>query len=1184
MPGLRACGVIVAVGLAGVGPGWAQDALPAAGSLPEQRRWLLEQIQLGHESGRQALVEDALARLRMLAPNDPPTLLALLEVQLSTSKFDEAEATRKRLRAVAPGRREQVAADRLWTAWRGSQHQALQQARLLAKGGRSAEALAIYRRLFDDNPPGLQLGLEYWTLRGSEPAGREAALRGASALARDYPGNSAVQRLQMALLEASGRGREASALAARMRPDPAVRAADAQAAIDALAEARVAVARAPHAAPRAQAAAAAPAAVAAPRVVDPAVQEAQRAQRLLDAGRNAQAEQAYRHALQRRPRQSDWRGGLGMALLRQGKRAAALEQFELALRYRPAGERGGKWRELVASTRYWLLLEQADAALQAGQAAQAHALYEQARRQSASGVEAVLGLADVALARGNNAEAEQQLLAARRLDPGDGNALRKLVQFYARTDVERLDALVAVLTPAQRDRHADTLRQARIARLEAQVEAARTQVEAGSGSLAMLIDLQQDLRQHAPDDPWLAYRLARDVREAKRTAEADAVVADMVARVGTQPAARYAQALYLSSADRGDDALAALAALPSSQWTDDMHALARRLEREQLWMRLRQLRADGREAEALALLQQQPDSVEKYLLLGDWARERDSHAEAAGWYARVLAEQPANLEARLGEVESLVSAGNTDAARKALMAMPAIPADATGTRRRLADAWLALGEQDRARALLQEAVAALDAPDAQLRRDLARLTRDVDARAALDMYALAMRDANLLPAAAASPRDDRALTRATRATDGDDWLARSLRGDVDAFYQAQNPTLTLMQDTARRSDGAPGFSQLTRDTRIAHVEAPFAGGHGWARLEQITMDAGRFPEIAGGGHYEDFGSCAIALRDAQGAAHVPPPCTRDTHQRQVSAAGFAAGWKRSDDRFEFDLGRTPAGFVFANWVGGATVSGDLGVLGWSATASRRPMTNSLLSQAGAVDPRSGIRWGGVLAQGITLGLGYDKGGRNGVWSSWGWHDIGGHNVASNNRLRAMGGWYHKLVQCTDMRLDVGLSTMWWRYRRDLGGYSLGQGGYYSPQQYLSLGLPVSFAWRNDNWSVRLDGSYSWSRSRTDSAAQYPLPGLAQQVVDELSAQAGMPLVMDPATSSGGSSSGTGYRLYGAVERRLGDHLVLGANGNLQRSRDFSPNTFQLYLRYVFRPWQGNLPLPVAPLSPYGEFR
>ncbi len=1186
------CLMVAALGLASSGS-LAAQAIPPAGSVAEQRRWLLEQVQLGQSSGRQPLVEDALARLAMLAPDDPATLLALLEVQLSVQKVDDAGATLLRLRRLARGRTELIAAERLWHAYRGGNQQDLQQARMLATGGRDAEALAIYRRLFNDQPPGLQLGIEYWRLRGREPAGRDLALRRLAELEREYPGNTAVLELQSRLLFAAGRDAEALAVLRRMQANPAARDAAAQAQWDYLSN------QAPSERNLARLREFIDAHPAWPQLADarsryeadrtrfdhPGWRAGQRGNRLLEAGRHAEAERAFREAVSGQPGTSDWHGGLGMALMRQGKREAAIVEFEQALRHLPPGESGGKWRSLITSTRYWLRMEQAEKALAAGELDRAESLYAASRREDPREVNAVLGLADVALARHDDAGAERLLREARRIDPADSNALRKLLALLARTEPERLESTVGGLSPAERSRHAELIRAARIARMEARLAQAREDLQQGRGDPETVIALGQALRKETPEDPWLAFRLAGDLREAGRAAEAEAVIDDMVRQAGNTPDARYAQALFLSSLDRAGDALAALAEVPASAWSEGMHELSRRLQREQLWARLRALREAGREAEAIALLEQQPDGVDKHLALADWARDRGDHPTALAGYERVLAEEPGHVDAGLGRIETLVALGRPDEARRALTDFDR-PTEDARVQRRLADAWLALGEEARAREIMRSVVARLVGPDAHLRRDLARLNRSIDSEAALDMYALAMRDAGLLEPAQAEPRDNRALTRASRERAGDDWLAGSLRSDVDRYYQFRNPALTLMQDTSRRSDGTPGFSQLRRDTRIADFSMPLGAGRGWARLEQITLDAGRFTVDANGGHRQDFGSCGVSLLEADGSRYLPPPCIRDIHQRQVSGAGLAVGWNREDGRLSFDIGRTPAGLVAANWVGGATIGGDLGLLGWSATLSRRPMTNSLLSQAGAIDPRSGTRWGGVLAEGLTMSLGYDKGGRNGIWSNWGMHRVGGENVADNDRIRAMVGWYHKLVQKPDMRLDVGLTGMYWRYRHDLGGYSLGQGGYYSPQQYGSLGVPVSFAWRNADWSVRLDGSVSWSRARTDASDRYPLVPLIERVVAEIAAAEGRPLVFDAAgsRSAGGRSSGTGYRVYAAVERRLGDHFVLGAATTLQRSRDYSPDSFQLYLRYVFRPWQGNLPLPVAPLSPYGEFR
>ncbi|MGB3394235.1 MAG: cellulose synthase complex outer membrane protein BcsC, partial [Stenotrophomonas sp.] len=1103
--------------------------------------------------------------------------------------IDDAEATLQRLRTGGAGSRELAAGERLWSAYRGDMQEQLQQARLFAAGGRSAEALAIYRALFADDPPGLQLGLEYWRLRGSEATGRALAITRLSALDRDYPGNMTLLQALSQLLFAAGRDNEALAVLQRMGGNPEARTYAADAEWSYLssqpADARnlrrlqsfitrypawvhIADARTLYGEQRR-------------KVADPAWRAGLRGTQLLDAGRNAEAEAAFLQALRGYPREADFHGGLGLAVMRQGRREQALEHFQRAQQVQADTSNSDKWRDLIASTRYWLRLQQADAALQAGELGRAETLYRQARRQQPREVNAVLGLLDVALARGDDTAAAQQLQAARRIAPHDAGVIRRQVQFLGRTAPAQLEAYVAALPPAQRRLYVEDLRNLRLSRLREQREQALA-----DGDSTRAIALGRELRTELPDDPWLAYALASELRSAGDGTEADAVIADMAAHAGHTPVARYAQALYLSGSDRRDAALAALRTLPAAQWDEDMQALAARIERQQLVEHAWELRAQGREAEAITLLQRQPADAGYLLMLGDWARLRGDHPQALHLYAQVLEVQPGNVDAQLGRLQVLLDSGDAEAARAQLSNTPLdLAALDLGQRRQLAAVRAGLGENDAALALLRGLLADKTEPDPQAWRDAARLLRVEDAAQALDLYARAMAENGLLLPAQAQPRDDRALTRASRETAGDDWLRRSLRSDVETLYQQQNPTLTLMQDSGRRSDGTPGISRLSRDTRIAHLDAAFAGGLGWARVEQVRMDARSFRVDGNGFHAEDFGSCDLDLRLADGSALRARGCNAGLRQRMNSGVGVAVGWRMLDDRWSFDLGHTPSGYVVGNWLGGVTVNGDLGRFGWGATLSRRPMSNSLLSQAGAIDPRSGIAWGGVTANGVTFSLGYDKGGRNGLWSNWSWHRLSGRNVADNTRARAMAGWYHKLVQRPDLRLDVGTTAMYWHYAHDLGGYSLGQGGYYSPQRYASLSLPLGLAWRNDDWSLRVDASVSISNARTDAGDRFPEHALIARALAALEAQYG-PLALDEAGryTAGGSSSGSGHRLYAAVERRLGDHFVLGAAGTLQRSQDYSPNTFQLYLRYTLRPWQGNLPLPVSPLQSHGEFR
>ncbi len=194
--------------------------------------------------------------------------------------------------------------------------------------------------------------------------------------------------------------------------------------------------------------------------------------------------------------------------------------------------------------------------------------------------------------------------------------------------------------------------------------------------------------------------------------------------------------------------------------------------------------------------------------------------------------------------------------------------------------------------------------------------------------------------------------------------------------------------------------------------------------------------------------------------------------------------------------------------------------------------------------------GGVRATGVSLSASYDRGEANGVWADLSAHQITGKNVADNQRQRLMAGYYYKLINEDNRRLSIGLNTMLWHYQKDLSGYSLGQGGYYSPQQYLSLSLPVNYRQRTENWSWELGGSVSLSHSKTDSQRRYPLQGLIPDSLPDKFA-----------VEDGSASSGVGYTLRAIVERRLSSHWTLGAGIDIQQAKDYTPSHALIYLRY-----------------------
>ncbi len=209
-------------------------------------------------------------------------------------------------------------------------------------------------------------------------------------------------------------------------------------------------------------------------------------------------------------------------------------------------------------------------------------------------------------------------------------------------------------------------------------------------------------------------------------------------------------------------------------------------------------------------------------------------------------------------------------------------------------------------------------------------------------------------------------------------------------------------------------------------------------------------------------------------------------------------------------------------------------------------------------------------------MSYDKGEANGIWSSLSADSLTGKNVEDNWRVRWMTGYYYKLINQNNERLTVGVSNMLWHYDKDLSGYSLGRGGYYSPREYVSFALPVNWRKRTENWSWELGGSVSWSHSKTKDVMRYPLQGLIPDNEPSRYTDKGV-------MGTGSSSSGTGYTARAIVERRVTSNWFVGLGVDIQEAKDYTPSHALLYVRYSAAGWQGDMDLPPEPLVPYADW-
>lgn len=1117
--------------------------------------WLLEQVRIGEARGREDLVSNSLYSLSLVEPDHPELLAAQARQALRQGKVKEAGALLARLGKQDPDSALYRQGMANLALNEPARRQQLQQARLLTSAGRLEEAERLYRSLFSgDLPPNLDVAVDYALLQTRIPAMKAKGLAALEALNRQYPGEPRVRGGLARLYLAEGRRQGAQNLLREMARDPYQR--------DEAAEIWLADIESLPIGPGSIA----------------ALQEymvlfgegdTTKAEQLLATQEEKWASPAYRarqsalastagggasisrlqRALAANPGDPELMGALGQAYSRNDQRALAIAQFERVLAHPEVTDKD-KWRSLLATNRYWLLVSQGRSALEREQWDEAATLYRRAIAQDGREPEAWLGLGDSERGRHRDADAESAYRKALAMGSARERALARLFDLYKEQDPARALALLEQQgTPGM---------QAEGRRLKAGLLQEEADQLDRAGKVAAALRLREQALALTPEEVWLAYRVADTRARLGEAGSGERLLRERLAARPQDATLRYATALYLSGQDKTVEARGVLAAIPRSGWTQDMDALDQRLARDEVLARARARHEAGDDEGAERLLQPLQPDEEVSLMLAEWATDRGAYALAEQRYQEVLARTPQQPEARLGMAELAQARGDLAKARHWLPAWPVSPLPPEGANyyRRVANLYQALGEGETARAIFTdyEPLVAMQPASQQTAlfwRDAAR-----QRVAEHDVEGALVRDRKGLVAAGLAPREDLEggeLTRLARSQDGEGWLASGLRSDLDRHYRQSQTTFSLDSDYWG-SSGTGGYSDLRALTQMAQLDTPLAGGTAFGRLELVDMDAGDLPDSP---YRAQFGTCAA--RDCRGDAH-----------QQSRGTTLAAGWQRG--AWAFDLGTTPLGFEVVDWVGGATLTGDWHTLGWGMTLSRRPVSSSLLSYGGTVDPGTGISWGGVRANGVRLDLSRDLGGAVGFWGSAQQHLLTGKNVPDNWRTRLMGGGYYKFVNETHRRASVGLSTMLWHYQQDLGGYTLGQGGYYSPQGYFSLSVPVSYRQRTPDWSWELGGSGSWSYARTDDSRRYPLEGLLP---------AGLPDRNAPV--KGGSSSGFGYTLNGVVEHRLTEHWRIGGRVDIQQADDYAPSHVTLFLRYTFKPWQGDLDMPPRPLTPYADF-
>ncbi|HEX4880416.1 MAG TPA: cellulose synthase subunit BcsC-related outer membrane protein [Limnobacter sp.] len=362
-------------------------------------------------------------------------------------------------------------------------------------------------------------------------------------------------------------------------------------------------------------------------------------------------------------------------------------------------------------------------------------------------------------------------------------------------------------------------------------------------------------------------------------------------------------------------------------------------------------------------------------------------------------------------------------------------------------------------------------------------------------------------------------------------------------------------------DGDPGVSFI-RSTEIPlQLDMPLDYEKNlFLRMDTFRAEAGR--------------ASADAINFGQLGTTVANDPAIDANRLAQNHRGHVVGVGLETENWRIDLGSTVGDMPVTDWVGGVQWRTDVGEAGsLRVDLARRMVSGSVLSTTGAIDPLTGQAWGGARRNGVSAvyytplspTMDFVGIGRANL--------ITGKNIPDNTEVNLQGILSKTVYQAPGHKVEVGASLFLWSFDKNLRFYTFGQGGYYSPQAFGSLSLPITWTGNTNGWSWQVQARVGASESREDATELYPLnPGLAQAAA----------ALGNPTQDTGGPGGGVSNGLRLSLERRLLPSLVVGGLFEIDRSEGYNPDRALVYLKYSFGDFF-ELSVPPEGVAPYSRF-
>lgn len=351
----------------------------------------------------------------------------------------------------------------------------------------------------------------------------------------------------------------------------------------------------------------------------------------------------------------------------------------------------------------------------------------------------------------------------------------------------------------------------------------------------------------------------------------------------------------------------------------------------------------------------------------------------------------------------------------------------------------------------------------------------------------------------------------------------------------------------RYRDGDAGLSRLFEaNSSVSATISPFNTGRLTVKATPVYLDAGE-PTSTGA---RFFGTNPL---------QAPTRAPINPGEQDDMGVGLQAIYSIAD--LKLDIGTTPLGFQEQHFTGGIEWTPALSdTVRLRVTADRRAVTDSVLSYAGTKDPRTGREWGGVMSTGGEIGVYHDEPG-GGVYGAVGYHVYNGREVADNSSFNLAAGAYIRPYRTENSYFQVGVSLNYLNYDKNLGQFTLGHGGYFSPQNYFSLAIPVDYHAKVNRWTFDVGAAVGFQTFKQKEAPMFPDHDLAQRVLEARAANNPGSNIQTVYEKT--SEAGVGGSLRGAVEYQLTPETVVGGAIGFSTFGDYNDATGKVFLRYNF---------------------